>query len=56
MFFILFVFLFVFNLGVADTVFPRLEEIDAVFCYYNSSGHGKPVSYNGLRQVRLISF
>ena len=52
----MFVFLFVFIQGVADTVFPRLEEMDAVFCYYNSSGHGKPVSYNGLRQVRLISF
>ena len=40
----LFVFLLIFGLflqGVATTVFPRLEEMDTVFCHYRTNGHGK---------------
>ena len=34
----------------------RLVVMDATVCCYNTSGHGKPLSYKGLRQVGLISF
>ena len=56
LFVVLFVFLLVFIQGVVNTIFPRLEEIDEVSCYYNNNGHGKTASCGGLRKVGLISF
>ena len=58
-FFCLFVCLFAccfFRQEVVTMVFPRLEDMDAVFCQYNTSGHEETLSQKGLRQVGLISF
>ena len=57
-FFCLFVhlFFFFFLQGVVSTFFPRLEEVNAVFCHCNTIGFGKTLTCSRIRQVGLISF
>ena len=55
----LFVFLLIFGLflqGVLTTVFPRLEEMDTVFCHYSSQGHEKTLVYNRLIPGQACGF
>ena len=48
----------VFFLGVVIAVFLSMEEMDSVYqsYHYNTSGHGKTLCYNGLRQMGPIIF